>query len=112
MSEFKREKRYQVTKLSNPNWNGSCVVVEDDWPEYEIVWKMIQDRVEGKPNIIDQQAAQIAKLESLIKEHSEPVAWHDKNFNVELFEYREARVYPEKGTSESQPLFTHPILEK
>lgn len=22
-----------------------CVVVEKDWPEYEIVWKMIEDRV-------------------------------------------------------------------
>jgi len=24
-----------------------CVVVEHDWPEYEIVWKMIEDRVDG-----------------------------------------------------------------
>lgn len=24
-----------------------CVVVEDDWPEYEIVWGMIEDREEG-----------------------------------------------------------------
>jgi len=60
MSEFKREKRYQVIKLSNPNWKGSCVVVEDDFPEYEIVWKMIQDRVEGKPNIIEQLQAELA----------------------------------------------------
>jgi hypothetical protein len=22
-----------------------CVVVEDDWPEYDVVWKMIEDRV-------------------------------------------------------------------
>jgi len=28
----------------------TCVVVESDWPEYEVVWKMIQDRMEkGKP---------------------------------------------------------------
>jgi len=67
MSEFKREKRYQVIKLSNPNWKGSCVVVEDDWPEYEIVWKMIQDRIEGTPNIIEQQAEQIAELEERIR---------------------------------------------
>lgn len=25
-----------------------CVVVENDWPEYEIVWKMIEDRVNAK----------------------------------------------------------------
>lgn len=24
-----------------------CVVVEQDWPEYETVWKMIEDRVNG-----------------------------------------------------------------
>jgi len=70
MSEFKREKRYQVTKLSDPNWKGSCVVVEDDWPEYEIVWKMIQDRIEGKPNIIEQLSAankRIAELLDLVE---------------------------------------------
>ena len=118
MSEFKREKRYQVTKLSNPNWKGSCVVVEDDWPEYEIVWKMIQDRVEGKPNIIEQQAAQIAKLEAAIKEHSEPVAHvrgQDSLPNAfgkvtrelyiqEIF----SKLIPPEGTE----LYTHPILEK
>lgn len=26
-----------------------CVVVESDWPEYEPVWKMIADRVDGVP---------------------------------------------------------------
>lgn len=25
-----------------------CVVVESDWPEYEKVWAMIQERVEGE----------------------------------------------------------------
>jgi len=77
MSEFKREKRYQVMKLSNPNWKGSCVVVEDDWPEYEIVWKMIQDRIEGKPNIIEQLFAasqRIAELEAIIKASQEQKA--------------------------------------
>lgn len=24
----------------------NCVVVESDWPEYESVWKMIEDRVD------------------------------------------------------------------
>ena len=27
-----------------------CVVVEHDWPEYERVWKMIEDRVDFKEN--------------------------------------------------------------
>jgi len=66
MSEFKREKRYIVYKIGNPNWNGSCVVVEDDWPEYEIVWKMIQNRVEGKPNIIEQLQADNARLRDFV----------------------------------------------
>lgn len=25
-----------------------CVVVEHDWPEYEVVWKMIEDRVDAE----------------------------------------------------------------
>lgn len=25
----------------------SCVVVESDWPEHEVVWGMIESRVEG-----------------------------------------------------------------
>ena len=66
MSEFKREARYLVIKKKelhtvpedllvqfihafgeiSPYLDGrSYVVVEDDWPEYETVWKMIEDRV-------------------------------------------------------------------
>lgn len=26
----------------------NCVVVESDWPEYEPVWKMIEERMDGK----------------------------------------------------------------
>lgn len=26
----------------------TAVLVESDWPEYEIVWKMIEDRVNGR----------------------------------------------------------------
>lgn len=68
MREFKREERYIVIKLSklgeNKPYTGAfvdysveseiekltghafidCVVVESDWPEYETVWKMIEDR--------------------------------------------------------------------
>lgn len=25
----------------------NCVVVEDSWPEYEVVWEMIEKRVDG-----------------------------------------------------------------
>lgn len=60
MSKFVREERYIVLKV-----NRLCdedyfavkgiydhamvegVVVESDWPEYEKVWKMIEDRVNG-----------------------------------------------------------------
>lgn len=70
---FKREDRYIVLKrsdlmnLSRIGWNNldniaaihndyrdeigklrlECVVVESDWPEYEIVWKMIEDRIKN-----------------------------------------------------------------
>lgn len=66
MSTFKREERYIVIKLNkladSPYARGKiasrikqeagnalvdCVVVEHDWPEYETVWQMIQDRVEA-----------------------------------------------------------------
>ncbi|MDC3312709.1 hypothetical protein OAV22_02105 [Flavobacteriaceae bacterium] len=70
-----RENRYEVLKISDVSealnaeekealihitetvaaWrerNGkiplSCVVVESDWPEYEFVWGMIEDRVTGE----------------------------------------------------------------
>ena len=43
-----------------------CVVVECDWPEYEVVWQMIADRVDGKqqaqplPELSDEQITNIA----------------------------------------------------
>ena len=40
-------------RLLNDKERVHCVVVEHDWPEYELVWKMIQDRVEGKPNEVE-----------------------------------------------------------
>lgn len=61
--EFKREKRYQVIKLKTGR-PVDCVVVEADWPEYEIVWKMIEDRMAGKPN-------RIAELEAQLKSRAE-----------------------------------------
>ena len=65
MSEFKREDRYIVVKLKHlaglqvaPLRNFlrenrvpqiECVVVEHDWPEYQLVWAMIEHRMAGKP---------------------------------------------------------------
>lgn len=40
------------------------VVVSDDWPEYETVFQMIEDRVEGRPNEIDKLMERIAALEA------------------------------------------------
>lgn len=63
MSRFVREERYIVIKrkylpktkedalrlyLSHSSIDTvECVVVESDWPEYEDVWKMLEDRVAG-----------------------------------------------------------------
>lgn len=68
VSEFERENRYIVIKRSdlekvpvsyrntmiNPMFNllphlpkREFVVIESDWPEYETVWRMLEDRVTG-----------------------------------------------------------------
>lgn len=65
MSEFKREIRYTVIKHnqlteSQMQYLKNCifgegiptveaVVIESDWPEFEPVWRMIEDRVSGAP---------------------------------------------------------------
>ncbi|WP_339503948.1 hypothetical protein [Pseudomonas sp. RL_105y_Pfl2_101] len=70
VKKFERENRYIVIKRSDlkkvpvtyrstmitPMFNllphlprRECVVVESDWPEYEIVWAMIEHRMGGKP---------------------------------------------------------------
>lgn len=65
MSEFKRENRYIVIKrkyLSDQDEAAilglleqrgietrRSVVIEAGWPEYEPVWKMIEDRVTKQP---------------------------------------------------------------
>ena len=64
-NEFKREDRYAVIKykkLTDQQWTlvpellekfdkarVDCVVVEKDWPEYHLVWAMIEHRMAGKP---------------------------------------------------------------
>jgi hypothetical protein len=69
MNEFKREERYVVFKLSKLHSDEfvrskqlkhldsaylsdarvDCVVVEADWPEYELVWNMLEARITGSP---------------------------------------------------------------
>lgn len=59
---FEREERYIVLKLKrlpkdeveylrdcHPKAMVECVVVESDWPEYQLVWAMIEHRMAGKP---------------------------------------------------------------
>lgn len=75
MSEqFKREIRYSVIKIATGR-PVECVVVESDWPEYEIVWQMIQDRMEGRPNELTELrnekaalAAQVAMQDEVLRE--------------------------------------------
>ena len=88
MSEVQREDRYIVIKRTdmekadrgirqgfqrNSRWlhdsmlkNGaparSFIVIESDWPEYEIAWKMIEDRIVGKPNELTAAQSELAAL--------------------------------------------------
>ncbi|KSL05501.1 hypothetical protein AAA503_20375 [Pseudomonas aeruginosa] len=78
MSEFKREERYLVLKLKDLSPaaeehirqyvaarnlpNRQCVVVESDWPEYELVWTMIEARVAGRPSAMEILAAEAQAL--------------------------------------------------
>lgn len=86
--EFKREPRYVVFKIKDaldhlsaceldrlqeigekiaagrsaddkPPFNA--VVVEQDWPEFDVAWQMIQDRVEGRPSEIARLTAELAE---------------------------------------------------
>lgn len=78
MSGFKREGRYIVVK---PDCEDSirterlrnyidemcfntpdCVVVEADWPEYELVWRMIERRVMGLPDEITAAQSELSAL--------------------------------------------------
>jgi hypothetical protein len=63
-ADFQREERYIVIKRKhlskeqeatlrralavNHIETVECVVVEADWPEYDLVWQMIEDRVTGR----------------------------------------------------------------
>lgn len=44
-----------------------CVLIESGWPEYEIVWKMIQDRVEGGPTNSPNSAPRTPSCERMLR---------------------------------------------
>jgi hypothetical protein len=62
--QFEKEERYVVLKINKLSPDivdqikaahasalVECVVVEHDWPEHDIVWEMIKQRVNGSSNI-------------------------------------------------------------
>jgi hypothetical protein len=79
VSEFKRENKYIVIKLSKLNDNPilrnkqlnelnffsdafvESVVVESNKPEYQDVWAMVQARIEGKVNELNSLRQQLTK---------------------------------------------------
>lgn len=79
MSTFKRYDRYIVIKISDLSDKQAdaltdvfmigdirtreAVVIEKDWPEYELVWKMIEDRMSGKPSEIDRLRGVLVALD-------------------------------------------------
>jgi hypothetical protein len=54
------EKFHDEIRKNNGKGPLCCVVVEHDWPEYEIVWAMIEARMSGKPTEIDDLRQQLA----------------------------------------------------
>lgn len=81
--KFEREERYQVIKLKTGK-PVDCVVVESDWPEYEIVWQMIEARVSGKPSEIDRLRAEVEQVNALYQDlGAEAVKLHDRISELE-----------------------------
>lgn len=95
MTDFQREERYVVIKISKMHPHPAfrikhlsalkrehgdalvdCVVVEHDWPEYEHVWSMIESRITGAPTLdhvnchstIRKQSEQIDRLRAQLAE--------------------------------------------
>ena len=87
MSEFQREERYIALKLSRlPAREATylraiqkdaiveSVVVEADWPEYDLVWLMLENRMSGKPapdfndvRCVDELKHRISEFEDLLQ---------------------------------------------
>lgn len=103
VKSFERENRYVVIKLSKctkaqierldatfDNFASACVdcvVVEHHWPEYEIVWGMIEHRMGGKPvPDFDRVSAENLALQQRLTVQDQRV--DDLNLELEGFKYR------------------------
>ena len=106
---FEREERYIVIKrkyLSEQQERDlregmrlrgigtvECVVVESDWPEYETVWKMIEDRVTGRSHPVEAEALEwegpaIEWLRALGKQNPPETLWHAASILADRLEAR------------------------
>ncbi|HET8869156.1 MAG TPA: hypothetical protein VFM48_01810 [Aquabacterium sp.] len=112
---FEREERYIVVKRKHLSeqqerdlreWMRlrgigivECAVVENDWPEYETVWRMIEDRVSGR--LASPALEPVAAME--------PVAWlYEKNGSkLTYFDRQDCLGDPVQGWTET-PLYAHP----
>lgn len=134
VKSFERENRYVVIKLSKctkaqierldatfDNFASACVdcvVVEHHWPEYEIVWAMIEHRMGGKPvpdfdrvtaeNLalqqrltvqdqrVDELEAEVARLNRVKFALKELAESHAGNLSVSRYHLSEALTMSEK----------------
>lgn len=143
MSEFKREVRYtvikhnQLTESQMQHLKGCvfgegiptvrAVVVESDWPEFEPVWKMIEDRVTGAPveggkAEYDALAAAMTNqtIDGVPREITEAMSYYfgrDEVANFKLylrreFETREKGVNPSKQIAPSACLEPGKLLQR
>lgn len=65
---FTRENRYEVIKLSTGK-KVDAIVIEKDWPEYELVWQMLENRILGNTaKVLEDKEREIAELKELLKD--------------------------------------------
>ena len=115
---FEREHdRYVVLKrkdLSYIQWHAlqtiidthdmptrQCVVVEEDWPEYEPVWAMIEARMTGR--------AALATPPTMSEGVGEP-AWYVREVHSGCPEFNKVDEFRD-GCGGGQPLYTHTASE-
>lgn len=110
MSEFKREHRYWVFKRKyltqeeddqlralgrelegTPRAMRPCVVVQENWTEYEIVWDLIQQRVEGGAavEVTDRLLSRLAKKDEEIERLRSELSDCECDFLADLCQRRE-----------------------
>ncbi|MCG7598371.1 hypothetical protein MHM84_01065 [Halomonas sp. McH1-25] len=91
MSEFQREERYIVVKISDippgeTPWlrrklqaaqipTRECVVVEADWPIYEKTWDAVQRMAERKPQLAEELYALLDEFPGFTASLHEKAAW-------------------------------------